>query len=71
MKLLVIVEETRTGYSAWSPDLPGCIATGRTRAVVEDRMASAAAMHVEGLRKAGEPIPAPSAYATSIEVGEG
>ena len=71
MKLLVIVEQTRTGYSAWSPDLPGCVATGRSRAVVEDRMASAAAMHLAGLRESGTPVPPPSAYATSVEVREG
>lgn len=68
MKLLMIVEETATGYSAWSPDLPGCVATGRTRESVESRMASAAAMHLEGLREAGEPVPEPRVYVKAVEV---
>ena len=68
MKLLVIVEPTDSVYSAWSPDLPGCATTGPTRSLVESRMASAAAMHIEGLREAGEPVPTPRAYAASVEV---
>ncbi|HRP09087.1 MAG TPA: type II toxin-antitoxin system HicB family antitoxin [Gemmatimonadales bacterium] len=68
MKVLMIVEETSTGYSAWSPDLPGCVATGRTRELVEARMASAAAMHLEGLRDAGESIPDSRVYVKAVEV---
>lgn len=54
----VLVEETGTGFSAWSPDLPGCIATADTEDEVRERMAAAVRMHVEGLRKAGLPLPA-------------
>jgi len=68
MKLLMIVEETSTGWSAWSPDLPGCVATGRTRDDAEAEMASAARFHMEGLRDAGEPLPTSRSYAKVVEV---
>lgn len=68
MKLLMVVEETTTGWSAWSPDLPGCIATGSTRETVEREMSSAAEFHLEGLRESGELPPRPSSYAKVVEV---
>jgi len=49
-KYLVVVEGCGTGYSAYSPDLPGCIATGATREEVEREMREAMQFHVEGLR---------------------
>ena len=68
MKLLVIVEQTGTGYSAYSPDLPGCVATGATRLEVEQQMRDAIEFHVEGLRAEGEPPPEPHTYATIVEI---
>ena len=68
MKLVIVVERTESGYSAFAPDLPGCIATGATRAEVEAAMQEAIAFHVEGLREEGLPVPEPSSYVTSIEV---
>ena len=53
----VNLEKTASGWSAWSPDLPGCIATGETEDETRERMAAAIAMHLEGLRKAGLPLP--------------
>jgi predicted RNase H-like HicB family nuclease len=53
MRYLVIVEESGTGFSAYSPDVPGCAATAGTRAEVEREMASALALHIEGLRAEG------------------
>ena len=67
-KYLIIIEETTTGYSAYSPDLPGCIATGRTRREVERRMKSAIDFHLQGLRLAGEELPQPRAQAVYCEV---
>ena len=67
-KYLVIVEETPTGFSAYSPDLPGCIATGATRDEVEKEMQSAIQFHIEGLREEGCAIPEPHAYSTYCEV---
>ena len=68
MKLLVIVEQTTTGYSAYSPDLPGCVASGSSRTDVEQQMREAIAFHVEGLRADGGQLPEPHTYATIVEV---
>jgi predicted RNase H-like HicB family nuclease len=50
MKYLIVMEKTDTGFSAYSPDLLGCIATGTTRAEVEHLMSKAMEFHLEGLR---------------------
>lgn len=68
MKYLVIIEPTATGFSAYSPDLPGCAATGATRAEVEREMREAMAFHVEGLRLEGMPVPEPSSEPAYVEV---
>jgi len=67
-KYLVIVEETGTGYSAFSPDLPGCVATGNTRDEVEQAMRDAIQFHLDGMREDGDPIPVPHSYSTYCEV---
>ncbi len=46
----IIIEQTDTGYSAYSPDVPGCVATGATSAEVEHTIQEAIAFHLEGLR---------------------
>ncbi len=56
----ILVAATRTGFSAHVPDLPGCIATGRTLAELKRRMAKAIEMHLEAMRADGEEIPEPS-----------
>ena len=68
MKLLIVVEETGTGFSAYSPDLPGCIATGATREEVEQLMREAMEFHVDGLREDGLAVPPPHTYVTYVEV---
>ena len=68
MKLLVIVEHTTSGFSAFSPDVPGCIATGASREEVESAIRDVIAVHLDGLRDDGLPLPAPSSYALSVEV---
>jgi predicted RNase H-like HicB family nuclease len=60
MKYLVIYERTATGYSAYAPDLPGCISTGPTLEETERLMKDAIEFHLEGLREDGLPIPAPT-----------
>lgn len=67
-RYLVVVEQTDTGYSAYSPDLPGCASTGRTRAEVEANMREAIEFHIEGLRLEGYPVPEPSSESTYIDV---
>ena len=58
--LIVIEGAEGENYSAYAPDLPGCVATGATREEVEHEMRDAIAFHLEGLREAGQPIPEPS-----------
>jgi len=67
-KYLVVIEETGTGFSAYSPDLPGCIATGATQQEVEAEMQSAMQFHVEGLRMDGYPVPDPHSYPAFCEL---
>ena len=61
--LIVIERADDGGYGAWAPDLPGCVALGDTVEDCEREMREAIALHLEGLRESGEPIPAPSAVA--------
>ena len=67
-RYLIVIEETDTGFSAYSPDLPGCIATGHDRAEVEQTMRDAIAFHIEGLREAREPIPQPVSTSAYVDV---
>jgi len=67
-RYLVIIEKTGTGFSAYSPDLPGCVATGRTRKQVEKEMHEAIEFHIEGLKRAGEEVPEPQSQAAYCEV---
>lgn len=67
-KYLIVVEKTGTGYSAYSPDLDGCVATGKTREEVEHEMQEAIAFHLEGMAQSGEPIPEPQSYSRYVEV---
>ena len=68
MKYLIVIEKTKTGFSAYSPDLEGCVATGRTRSTVENEMRKAIAFHLEGLRAGGRRVPAPKAYSAYVDV---
>lgn len=58
-KFLVVIERGTGNYSAYSPDLPGCIATGKTVEVTLDDMRSAILFHLEGMIENGESVPAP------------
>jgi predicted RNase H-like HicB family nuclease len=68
MKYLVIIEETKTGYSAFSPDLPGCVATGSSREEVEQNMKEAIAFHLEGMSQEGLEVPQSHSFSTYLEV---
>lgn len=68
MKYLVIIEPTGTGFSAYSPDLPGCVSTGTTRAEVEENMREAVELHLEGLREEGYPVPEPGTSSAYVEI---
>ncbi len=68
MKYLIILEKTSTGYSAYSPDLPGCVSAGDTAEDTEANMREAIEFHIEGLRNEGLSIPIPQSRASYIEV---
>ena len=67
-RYVILIEPTASGFSAYSPDLPGCVATGATHADVEASMRDAIALHLDGLRANGQPVPAPSTSASYVEV---
>jgi len=66
MKYAVIYEKTATGYSAYAPDLPGCIAAGRTFRETERLMREAIELHLRAMREDGEAIPEPTTVADYI-----
>lgn len=68
MKYLILIEPTGTGYSAYSPDLPGCVSTGSTAAECEANMREAIEFHLEGLRAGNETIPPATTTAAFVEV---
>ena len=68
-RFLVVVEDAGRNFSAYSPDLPGCVATGATREEAETNMSEAIRLHIEGLREDGLPIPSSTATADYIVVG--
>jgi predicted RNase H-like HicB family nuclease len=72
-RYLIVMEATNTGYSSYSPDLPGCVATGSTESEVEQRMRQARMrqaieLHVAGLREQGEPVPEPQSSSSYVEI---
>ncbi len=62
-KFLVVFERTETGYSAYSPDLPGCVATGKTRTQTEKNMVEAVQFHLEGIAEDNLRIPLSHSFA--------
>jgi predicted RNase H-like HicB family nuclease len=68
MRYAVVIEKAEGNYSAYVPDLPGCVATGATVAEVEAEIRDAIEFHVEGMREDGLSIPAPSSRVEYIEI---
>ena len=67
-RYLIVIEQTNGGYSTYSPDLPGCVSTGKTRDEVEKNMREAIEFHVDGLRQEGFPVPEPQATSSYVEL---
>ncbi len=63
----IVIEQTDTGFSAYAPDLPGCVAAGDSVGEVVDEMAAAISFHIDGLREIGEQVPQPTS--TTAYVG--
>lgn len=64
----VVIEPTNTGYSAFSPDVPGCAAVGDTEEETRRNFQEALAAHFEAMREIGEPIPEPRTSVDYVEV---
>ena len=67
-KFLVIIEKAESNFAAYSPDLPGCVATGQTREETEQNMLEAIQFHIEGMLEDGLQIPSSNSYAEVIAI---
>jgi predicted RNase H-like HicB family nuclease len=67
MRYAMIIERGERNFSAYLPDLPGCIATGKTIDEVRQNMTEAIELHLEGMREDGLPIPEPTSLADYVE----
>ena len=67
-RFLIVIEKANGNYSAYSPDLPGCIATGPTRKSVEQNMHEAIELHVQGLKQDKLPVPDSSSFAEYVVI---
>ncbi len=67
MRYAIVIEKAGANYSAYVPDLPGCIATAGSVRAVEDEIRQAIRFHIYGMKEDGTPIPAPSAIAEYVE----
>jgi predicted RNase H-like HicB family nuclease len=69
-RFLVVIEKANNNYSAYSPDLPGCVATGSTREEAEKNIHEAIEMHVQGLLEDNLPIPESESFAEYVVIAE-
>jgi len=67
MRYAMIIEQGERNYSAYLPDMPGCIATGKTIDELKQRMSEAIELHLRGMREDGLPIPDPTSLAEYVE----
>jgi predicted RNase H-like HicB family nuclease len=68
MRYAIVIEDVGSNFSAYVPDLPGCVATGETPAATEQAIREAIEFHLEGMRKDGTPIPPPTSRVDYVEV---
>jgi len=68
MRYAIVLEKTENNYSAYVPDLPGCVATGQTIQETENEIRQAIEFHIEGLREDGLSIPQPTSIVEYLEV---
>jgi predicted RNase H-like HicB family nuclease len=68
MRYAVVIENAGSNFSAYVPDLPGCVATGAALAEAETAIREAIEFHIDGLREDGSPIPPPSSKVEYVEV---
>ena len=68
MRYAIVIEKAEGNFSAYAPDLPGCVATGASIAEIEFEMRQAIALHLEGLRADGLPVPVGASQVEYVEV---
>jgi predicted RNase H-like HicB family nuclease len=68
MRYAIVIEDAGPNFSAYVPDLPGCVATGATLEEVQREIREAIALHLEGMREDGDPIPQPSSSVQYVEI---
>lgn len=68
MRYAIVIEKAEDNYSAYVPDLPGCVATGATVEEAEAQIREAIGFHIEGMREDGLPLPPPSSRVEYVEV---
>jgi predicted RNase H-like HicB family nuclease len=68
MRYAIVIENAGGNFSAYVPDLPGCVATGETPAATEQAIREAIEFHLEGMREDGTPIPPPTSRVEYVEV---
>jgi len=68
MRYAIVIENAGANFSAYVPDLPGCVATGSSVAEVEREIREAIELHIEGMREDGDPIPPPSSSVRYVEI---
>ena len=67
MRYAIVIEKADGNYSAYVPDLPGCVATGATVAETESEIRDAIRFHIDGLKQDGQPVPQPTSIADYVE----
>ncbi len=68
MRYAIVIEQAAGNYSAYVPDLPGCVATGSTIEEVEEQIREAIAFHLEGLREDGMPVPPALSHVEYVDI---
>lgn len=68
MRYAIVIEKAGSNYSAYVPDLPGCVATGATPAETEEAIREAIELHLAGMREDGDPIPQPTSRVDYVDV---
>ena len=68
MRYAIVIEKAENNYSAYVPDLPGCVATGATIEEAESQIREAIEFHLDGLREDGSPIPQPASRVEYVEI---
>lgn len=69
MRYAIVIEKAESNYSAYVPDLPGCVATGATADEAEAQIREAIEFHLDGLREDGVPIPPPASRVEYVDIG--